>query len=144
MKIGELLIARGLITEPQLVGALERQRQSSEKIGQCLVSEGALAEETLLRALSDQLDIPYVESIPEDAITRESLSLVSYDNAISLGIVVGRMNDQFVVFVNQDHELVLTMLRPVFSRMRLAFALARAEQIKNLQMKYLEYGADAS
>lgn len=138
MKIGELLIAQGLITEPQLLTALEIHQQSSEKIGQCLVNEGALAENALLKALSEQLDIPFIEEIPEEAITRESLSLVSYDNAVSLGIVVGRIDNQFIVFVNQDHELVLTMLRPVFSRMRLAFALARSAQIKQLQMKYME------
>ena len=56
-KIGQLLIARGAITERDLQGALAMQASSSERCGAILVRMGVLSEQSLLLALAEQLDI---------------------------------------------------------------------------------------
>ena len=60
MKLGEMLISKGLITSEQLKAALAKQRTSGEFLGEALVKMGFLKEEILLQALSEQLNIPYI------------------------------------------------------------------------------------
>ncbi len=61
IRIGDLLIADGVITRQQLDTALAEQRQSGHKLGRVLVDSGLLSEEQLLRFLAQQLNIPYID-----------------------------------------------------------------------------------
>ncbi|RMF59354.1 MAG: type II/IV secretion system protein [Calditrichaeota bacterium] len=58
--LGELLINMRLISEEQLKQALEEQKVSGKKLGQILVAQGILSEATLVDALSIQLGIPKI------------------------------------------------------------------------------------
>jgi type IV pilus assembly protein PilB len=61
MRIGDLLVQKGLIDEAQLEYALEeQQRNPFEKLGETLVRMELITEEDLLRTIADQFDIPYV------------------------------------------------------------------------------------
>jgi len=60
IKLGEMLVSKGLITSEQLKAALAKQRTSGEFLGEALVEMGFLKEEILLRVLSEQLNIPYL------------------------------------------------------------------------------------
>ena len=59
-KIGELLLARGLVTEERMDQALALHRESGERVAQILIQKGWLAEKDLLQALAEQLGAPYV------------------------------------------------------------------------------------
>ena len=61
VKIGQMLISKGLITPEQLVIGIEEQRKTGELIGTILVKCGFLKEEDLLQTLSEQLNIPYMK-----------------------------------------------------------------------------------
>jgi len=58
MRLGELLIERGLIAPEDLDRALELQRERGDKLGRILVDMGYLAQRDLLSALSAQLGLP--------------------------------------------------------------------------------------
>lgn len=58
MRLGELLIAAGVLDEPRLQRALAEQQKWGEPLGRTLVQLGYLTEELLTRALSRQLGIP--------------------------------------------------------------------------------------
>lgn len=58
MRIGELLIMNGLLTEEQLEQTLKEQLFSRKKIGQILVGNGIITERQLVEALEFQLGIP--------------------------------------------------------------------------------------
>jgi len=60
MKIGELLVASGVITRDQLENALKNQRQLGGTLGENLVRLHYLDEVTLLNALSEQLGLQHV------------------------------------------------------------------------------------
>jgi general secretion pathway protein E len=60
MRLGEMLISRGLIELQDLERALEIQRERGEKIGKILVDLGFVAMKDVLAALSDQLSVPLV------------------------------------------------------------------------------------
>ena len=60
MRIGEMLMAQGYITEAQLNKALEQQKITGQRLGKTLVSLGFMPEEKLIEILSIQFEIPYV------------------------------------------------------------------------------------
>ena len=78
--IGEILIERGLITEPQLEEGLQAQKDTTQKIGQVLVGLGYLDENALYDALSEQLDVKYI-NLAQFAIDRDIAVLVPRDIA---------------------------------------------------------------
>ncbi|WP_224248596.1 protein kinase domain-containing protein [Hyalangium gracile] len=58
--LGELLLAAGKLTEAQLRGMLERQRREGGKLGERLVAEGLVTDEELVAAIGEQLGIPFI------------------------------------------------------------------------------------
>lgn len=61
VRLGDLLIQSGLISEGQLQLALDEQKRSGVKLGRAVVEMGFISEQKLLEALSRQLDIPHVD-----------------------------------------------------------------------------------
>ncbi|HDZ76704.1 MAG TPA: hypothetical protein ENH41_01305 [Candidatus Omnitrophica bacterium] len=59
-QLGEVLIAKGLITQEQLNGALAEQKRTDEFLGALLLKRRAIKEKDLLIVLSEQFGIPYV------------------------------------------------------------------------------------
>jgi len=60
VKIGEILLAAGLIQEEQLQQALKMQNQMGGTLGENLIRLGFLTEEALLNALSEQTGIQHI------------------------------------------------------------------------------------
>jgi general secretion pathway protein E len=60
MRLGEILLARKLVSTEDLEKALELQRERGEKIGKILVDLGFIAQRDVLAALSEQLQLPLV------------------------------------------------------------------------------------
>jgi MSHA biogenesis protein MshE len=75
IRIGELLIGEGLISEDQLHAALVESRKRKIKLGRALVELGFVTEERLLSALARQLRIPFVDlrQLPFDFETARRL-----------------------------------------------------------------------
>jgi type IV pilus assembly protein PilB len=61
LRLGQVLVAEGLIEEIQLARALETQRSSSTPLGTILVNQGAIAEDILIRVLSAHLEVPIAD-----------------------------------------------------------------------------------
>jgi type IV pilus assembly protein PilB len=74
-RIGELLVADGLISREQLQRALEEQKHSNEKIGTILVRQGLIIEDQLIGFLSRQYGIPSI-TLSQLDIDPEVLRLV--------------------------------------------------------------------
>lgn len=72
-KLGDILIAQGVIDEEKLIAALSDQRAFGGKLGRTLVDLGYVTEDQLMRALSDQLGLETVDldgmEISEDALS---------------------------------------------------------------------------
>ena len=60
-KLGEILLARGVVSEGDLEKALAEQRQTKGFLGQILLRRNAIKKKDLAEALEDQLAIPSVE-----------------------------------------------------------------------------------
>ena len=70
-RLGDLLVAEGLITQDQLRQAVVEQKGKADKLGSILVRQGSLSEEQLIGFLSRQYGIPSITlaSLDVDADT---------------------------------------------------------------------------
>lgn len=82
VQLREVLLQRGLVTEPELQEALRRQEGTGRRLGEVLVEMGVLTQDQFYWALGEQLGIPYAElseemvdleaarALPEDLLRR--------------------------------------------------------------------------
>lgn len=88
IRLGDLLIAEGLITQEQLEYALQQQKDSgfTKKLGEVLVEEGMVSHKEMALLLSKQLKIDFVdlfgEKIDFNALAKYSISLLTAAKAI--------------------------------------------------------------
>ncbi len=61
LRIGEVLLEAGLITKEQLDKAVEIQKKHGGKLADIIIGSGFVTEVEFLRALSNQLNLPFIE-----------------------------------------------------------------------------------
>ena len=61
IRLGDLLITQGLLTNEQLKLALEEQKRSGRKLGRVFVESNYVTEESIAKALSKQLQSPFID-----------------------------------------------------------------------------------
>jgi len=68
LRLGEILLKEGLLTQAQLDETLRFQKLSGRTVGDIIVDRGFVSEKDLANALAKQLDIPYA-SIKDGSLT---------------------------------------------------------------------------
>jgi Type II secretion system (T2SS), protein E, N-terminal domain len=86
LKLGELLVETGLIGRDALESALERQKTDGRRIGEILVADGVISESKVTQVLSQQLSVPWV-SLSHIDFSRQLLNLVPAECAEKYGLV---------------------------------------------------------
>jgi type IV pilus assembly protein PilB len=112
--LGQILLAKGLITQEQLDEALRVQKSTTEQLGRILVDLGHVNEREVLRAHAEQLGIPFLDldrvSIDEDVAKAIPQSLVQRYNAVPIRKQGNRltvaMADPSNVFALDDIRLI--------------------------------------
>ena len=61
LRMGDLLVAAGAITEEQLQQALTLQKEKGQKLGKTLVEEGFISQELLIAGLTQQLGGEFID-----------------------------------------------------------------------------------
>ena len=74
-RLGDLLVAEGVISPGQLQDALREHRRSKQRLGSVLTKRGFVSEERLVEILSREHGLPSV-SIDQHTITADTLALV--------------------------------------------------------------------
>jgi general secretion pathway protein E len=99
--IGEILIALGLTGPDEINEALEAQReQVNERLGEILVGLNRVTAEQVARALSFQLEMPFVERIEIDQIPDELVQSVPINFAKAHTILpLSRIGDSIVAAI---------------------------------------------
>lgn len=76
LKLGQLLVAQGLIQPEELAAALASQKKSGAgRVGAALIAMGAIPEEKLVRVLAEQLGVQ-VARMGERTVSAEIIDLV--------------------------------------------------------------------
>ncbi|MGN0154485.1 MAG: GspE/PulE family protein [Lachnospiraceae bacterium] len=91
IRMGDLLVAAGAITEEELQQALAMQKEKGQKLGRVLLEEGFISKELLIATLTQQLGVDYIELkgckfdddvlslIPEDIVMKYNVIPLGYD-----------------------------------------------------------------
>jgi type IV pilus assembly protein PilB len=79
-RIGEMLVAGGLIKEEQLTRALEEQVKRGGKVGEILVDLGYINEHNMATFLARQLHLPYIE-IEKQLVDPDCVKMIPADMA---------------------------------------------------------------
>lgn len=61
VRVGDLLVEKGLITNAQLMEALSEQKRTGQKIGRVLTTLNFVSEEAVLKCLADYFNYPFIE-----------------------------------------------------------------------------------
>ena len=102
-RLGELLVASGVISEEGLRDALELQKDSKKRLGTVLIEKGIIKETQLIEALKMQLGVEFVD------LTRTS---ISSDMAVILPKTIAKKYNVVPVKIVGD-ELYLAMADPL-------------------------------
>jgi hypothetical protein len=96
IKIGEILLKRGMITLDALNRALTMHRRSGARLGVCLVRMGYVDEEALASALGEQLGVPVAPSSALDDVPPSVIERVPRQVAEAHSIVPIRVDGREV------------------------------------------------
>ena len=75
VRLGELLVNSGVLSNEQLQQALDNPARQGKKLGEFLVDEGIVSEDDLAKALSKQLDLDMID-LQSINVDKEVLNLV--------------------------------------------------------------------
>ena len=87
IRLGDLLIQQGLLSDEQLKFSLDEQKRSGRKLGRIVVESGFVTEEAISRALAGQLRIPFLD-LKQHSPRPELLQLLSEAQARRFRAVV--------------------------------------------------------
>jgi type IV pilus assembly protein PilB len=86
VRIGELLVEAGVLTEKRLDEALDLQRDSGLRLGSVLIQRSFVTEPQLIQALSKQLSIPWVSLWHLD-ISEQLLDMIPEEIVVEHGVL---------------------------------------------------------
>jgi len=101
LKLGEILLKYGKITEEQLYDALEKQKKSNRKLGEVLVDEGYVTESDIVEVLEFQLGFPHVD-LDKYAINPNVISLVPENIARRYDLIPIDKKDNYLLVAMAD------------------------------------------
>jgi type IV pilus assembly protein PilB len=102
-QLGELLLARGLITEEQLEMARHQGSQRGRSLGRIVIEMGFVTEAGLVSILAEQLGLEFID-LTEAHIDGSAITLVPEATA--------RRHNCIPVRIDEDNRLVLAMADP--------------------------------
>ena len=113
-RLGEMLIARGIISEEQLEEALREQQVTAERLGTILVTRGYVDEVELVRILAEHFGLEFVDleerPIDPSAVQMVKESFARYHQLLPIGREDGQL---LVAMVNPTNVFSLDDVRSV-------------------------------
>ena len=125
VRLGDLLVQSGLISDGQLQLALQEQKRSGAKLGRAVVDLGFISEQKLLEALSRQLGIPCIDlrqfRLDDTLIQRLPEAMARRFRAIPLvveadGLLVGMADPLDLYALDEMARLLHQPLKPAVVR----------------------------
>ncbi len=119
IRLGELLVQNGILTAEQRDRALVEQKKLGKKLGQTLIALGLVEEDALLEFLARQLDMEFVD-LSRQPLAREVVTKLPETHARRFRVIVlEEKDDGFVIgmadpldLLAQD-ELARILRRPI-------------------------------
>jgi len=146
VRLGEILLQQGLLTDDQLRTSLEDRKRTGRRLGRVLVESGFVTEEQICEALARQLKIPFVNlkqfnvqpevlaKLPESRARRfRALLLEDTGNAWTVGMADPtdlNAYDELTRFLKRDLQLAVVAESQLLATIDRIYR--RTEQISGL------------
>mgnify|MGYP000513030609 FL=1 len=130
MRLGDLLVHEHIITNEQLMQALNSQKTTGRKLGDTLIELSYLSERQLLEFLAQQLNVPFLD-ISQRRIATESASLLSEVHARRLrALIIEDKGDSVVIGMSDPADLnAIDQLEKMLSPKRIELAVVMDSQM---------------
>ena len=143
-KLGQLLLTQRLLSEEQLVEAMQHQAVSNRSLGSIILERGWLSAEQLLQVLSRQYRMPFTR-LTEDNIERHAVEAMSVKVALHYNVMPVRLHNSTLTLAianPQDLQMVAELGAVLQNRYTLETVLATDEDISTAIKKYYGVGAE--
>lgn len=106
VRLGELLVSKGLITAKQLEDALQEQKISGNKLGSSLVKLGLITEKNLVSFLSRHYGVPAID-LSEAQINPEVIKMIPPDVVFKYQVIpIKRIGSTLRVAMNDPSNIL--------------------------------------
>ncbi|PCI57539.1 MAG: MSHA biogenesis protein MshE [Gammaproteobacteria bacterium] len=130
MRLGDLLVHEHIITNEQLMQALNSQKATGRKLGDTLIELSYLSERQLLEFLAQQLDLPFLD-ISQRRISSEIASLLPEVHARRLrALIIEDRGDSVLIGMSDPADLnAIDQLEQLLAPKSLALAVVMDSQM---------------
>ncbi len=130
MRLGDLLVHEHIISNEQLMQALNSQKSTGRKLGDALIELGHIGERQLLEFLAQQLDVPFLD-ISQRRIPSEVALLLPEVHARRLrALVIEDQGDSVLLGMSDPADLsALDQLEQMLAPKRLKLAVVMESQL---------------
>jgi len=129
-RLGDILIAAGVLDEDGLKSALEQQKTTGERLGEALISSGAASEIDIISALASQLDIRVFHAPGAGSVDAETILLIPEHMARKhRALAVARDGSTLTVAMEDPLDIVAIDDIRVATGMDIALQVGRSEDI---------------
>jgi len=136
LRLGETLVAQGVISQEQLDRALAEQKATGQKLGEMLIERGIVTSAQLLRVLGENLGIPSCQ-LRHGLIDPSLLKLIGEDEAERLvAIPMFKVHDVLTVAMSEPQSLPKIDRLEQLTGCRIRPVLAPAGNILEFIKKY--------
>ncbi|MCK4753262.1 MAG: Flp pilus assembly complex ATPase component TadA [Planctomycetes bacterium] len=139
MQLGQLLLARGIVTEEQINTALSEQREDGHRklLGELLVEMNYCTENQIAAALAEAYDVPYAQISPKicDASTLDILPREFLEEHVILPLF--KVGDMLTVAVSEPTNVFLIDEIERISGCKAQVVCATTKDIKATLQAYL-------
>jgi tetratricopeptide (TPR) repeat protein len=143
LKIGEILLAAGLVNEEQILEALQYQESlRNKKIGQFLIEKGIIQEREIYVSLAEKFRIPFVD-LRKIKVNKSILSLVPRDIVLKLKVMPIAVKDASLIVATllPDPGPLCEIILKNSLFIDVKFVLAQPSHLKNIiNMLYVVKG----
>jgi len=100
-RLGDLLLAAGLISQEQLKTALEKQKTTKNRLGKELIEEGVITESQLIEALQMQLGVEFID-LSQVTVSPQLVSVLPKNIAKKYNLVPVRLSGNMLYIAMSD------------------------------------------
>jgi hypothetical protein len=144
LKLGDLLVAGGLITNLQLSAVLTAQKTSRRRLGDLLVERGLVTEDQITECLAKQYGYP-IADVKKVKPQPEAMTLIDPEVALSYCVLPVKIQDESLECIIADPlDIVGTDFISQMVQRRLAIQIApKAKLVAAIQAAYAKGAAAA-
>jgi type IV pilus assembly protein PilB len=138
VRLGDLLVEKGLITQVQLEEALDEQRKSGRRLGEILVESDLVSGEDISSILAEQSGIPY-SRLRKSLVDPKAIALLARDKAeLYEALPLFRVHNTLTVAISDPNKTFVTDAIKKLTKLDVQLVVCPREDITSLMAECYE------